>query len=167
MHNRGKITKARRAWVKAVADVAEDCFESQRRLLESHESRVNAACERVRKRALQQKGCAISDYKPSPADQSSEILDVHHLFDASSRPDLAALDDNLLAIRRSIHQNFHKWIGAKPCEPRDFVDYLLSNEMGHFNGPPSTKKRKEKKLEKLMNKLELLQARFEGNHLLY
>lgn len=167
MQNKGKITKARKAWVKAVADVAEDCFESQRKLLESHEGRVNAACERVRRRALQQTGCAISGYKPSLADQNSEILDIHHLFDASSRPDLAALDDNLLAIRRGIHQNFHKWIGAKPCEPRDFVDYLLRNEMGHFDGPKSSKKQKEKKLEKLMNKLELLQARFEGNHLLY
>jgi len=39
--------------------------------------------------------------------------------------------------------------------------------MSHFDGPPTAKKRKEQKLKKLMNRLETLQARFEGNHLLY
>ena len=34
MHDKGRITKARKAWVKAVADVAEDCFEVQRKVLE-------------------------------------------------------------------------------------------------------------------------------------
>jgi hypothetical protein len=92
---------------------------------------------------------------------------VHHLFDASSRPDLAAYEENLIAISSNIHRNFHKWMGSRPCEPKDFVDYLLGNEMSHFDGPPSAKKRKEQKLQKLMNRLELLQARFEGNHLLY
>jgi hypothetical protein len=36
MRDKGRITKARKAWVKAVADVAEECFEVQRKLLESH-----------------------------------------------------------------------------------------------------------------------------------
>lgn len=39
--------------------------------------------------------------------------------------------------------------------------------MSHFYGSPSVKKRQEQKLQKLMNRLELLQAGFEGNHLLY
>jgi hypothetical protein len=156
-------------WVAAVADVAEDCFENQRKLLESHEARVKAASERVRQKALQKKGggCAISSYQPSAAEQSPEDLEVHHLFDASSRPDLAALDDNLIAIRKGIHQNFHKWLGARPCEPKDFIDYLVRNEIAHFDGPKSKKKANEKRLDKLMNQLELLQSRFEGNHLLY
>ncbi|MEA5474881.1 hypothetical protein VB716_11685 [Synechococcus sp. CCY9201] len=169
MNEKGRITKARKAWVKAVADVAEDCFESQRKLLESHESRVKATKDRVRQRALRKggSGCAVSGCRPSPLDKQPIELEAHHLFDASSRPDLAAYEDNLIVISQNIHQNFHKWIGAKPCEPKDFIDYLLRNEMSYFDGPPSTRKQKEKKLEKLMNRLELLQARFEGNQLLY
>jgi hypothetical protein len=169
MRDKGRISKARKAWVKAVADVAEECFEVQLKLLESHEARVKAAKEKVRQRALRKdgSGCAISGYKPSPSDQNPVELEVHHLFDASSRPDLAAYEENLIAITSSIHRNFHKWMGSRPCEPKDFVDYLLGNEMSHFDGPPSTKKRKEQKLQKLMSRLELLQARFEGNHLLY
>lgn len=169
MNEKGKITKARKAWVQAVADVAEDCFENQRKLLESHEARVKAMTDRVRQKALRKggPGCAVSGYRPTPADKNPQILEAHHLFDACSRPDLAAFEDNLLVISRSIHQNFHKWAGAKSCEPKDFIDYILRNEMNHFDGPPSTKKQKEKKLESLINRLELLQARFEGNHLLY
>lgn len=169
MNEKGKITKARKVWVAAVADVAEDCFENQRKLLESHEARVRAATDRIRQKALQPRGagCAISGYKPLAAEQNSEDLEVHHLFDASSRPDLAALEDNLIAVRKGIHQNFHKWMGARPCEPKDFIDYLVRNEMAHFDGPKSKKKANEKRLDKLMNRLELLQSRFEGNHLLY
>ena len=169
MRDKGRITKARKAWVKAVADVAEECFEVQRKLLESQEARVKAAKDKVRLRALRKDGygCAVSGHKPSESDQHSVELEAHHLFDASSRPDLAAYEENLIAISSNIHRNFHKWMGAKPCEPKDFVDYLLGNEMSHFDGSPSVKKRKEQKLQKLMNRLELLQARFEGNHLLY
>ncbi|KAF0652274.1 hypothetical protein L107_15342 [Cyanobium sp. Copco_Reservoir_LC18] len=142
MRDKGRITKARKAWVKAVADVAEECFEVQRKLLESHEARVKTAKDKVRQRALRKDGagCAVSGQKPSASDQHPVELEAHHLFDASSRPDLATYEENLIAISSSIHRNFHKWMGSKSCEPKDFVDYLLGNEMNHFDGPPSVKK---------------------------
>jgi hypothetical protein len=164
MHERGRITKARKAWVKAVADVAEDCFAVQRKVLESHEARVRAAMERARSKA---KACAVTQQKVKAADRTPLELEAHHLFDAASRPDLAALDDNLLVISAALHRNFHKWIGNRPCEPKDFVDYLLRNELLHFQGSPSTRARQEKRQQKLMHRLELLQARYEGNRLLY
>jgi hypothetical protein len=164
MHERGRITKARKAWVKAVADVAEDCFEVQRKVLESHEARVKAAMDRARSKA---NGCAVTQQKPKPNDSNPIELEAHHLFDASSRPDLAALDDNLLVISAALHRNFHKWIGNRPCEPSDFVDYLLRNELTHFDGSPSTRSRQEQRQQKLIHRLELLQARYEGNRLLY
>lgn len=167
MHEKGRITKARKAWVKAVADVAEDCFETQRKLLESHEARVKAAMDRVRSRALRGSGCAVSGKNPARSAQNDIQIEVHHLFDSSSRPDIAALEDNLLPLYRGIHQNFHKWAGGKTCEPKDFIDYVLRNEMACFEGPPSQRKRNEIRLQKLINRLELLQARFEGNRLLY
>jgi hypothetical protein len=164
MHDKGRITKARRAWVKAVADVAEDCFAVQRKLLESHEAKVKAAKERARKKAGR---CAVTQKKPSAADQSPIELDVHHLFDSSSRPDLASLDENLLVITTALHRNFHKWMGSRSCEPQDFVDYLLRNELTHFEGSVATRRQQEQRQQKLIHRLELLQARFEGNRLLY
>lgn len=164
MHERGRITKARKAWVKAVADVAEDCFEVQRKVLESHEARVRSAMERARNKA---KACAVTQQKPNAADRNPIELEAHHLFDAASRPDLAALDENLLVISAALHRNFHKWMGNRPCEPKDFVDYLLRNELTHFEGSPSTRARQEARQQKLIHRLELLQARYEGNRLLY
>jgi hypothetical protein len=164
MHERGRITKARKAWVKAVADVAEDCFEVQRKVLESHEARVRTAMDRARSKA---KACAVTQQKPNAADRNPIELEAHHLFDAGSRPDLAALDDNLLVISSALHRNFHKWMGNRPCEPKDFVDYLLRNELTHFEGSPSTRARQEARQQKLIHRLELLQARYEGNRLLY
>jgi hypothetical protein len=104
MHERGRITKARKAWVKAVADVAEDCFEVQRKVLESHEARVRSAMQRARSKA---KACAVTQQKPNAADRNPIELQAHHLFDAATRPDLAALDDNLLVINSALHRNFH------------------------------------------------------------
>ena len=164
MHERGRITKARKAWVKAVADVAEDCFEVQRKVLESHEARVRTVMDRARTKA---KACAVTQQKPNAADRNPIELEAHHLFDAGSRPDLAALDDNLLVISSALHRNFHKWMGNRPCEPKDFVDYLLRNELTHFVGSPSTRARQEARQQKLIHRLELLQARYEGNRLLY
>ena len=164
MHERGRITKARKAWVKAVADVAEDCFALQRKVLESHEARVRSAMERARSKA---RACAVTQQKPKASDRNPIELEAHHLFDAATRPDLAALEDNLLVISAALHRNFHKWLGHRPCEPKDFVDYLLRNELAHFEGSPSTRARQEQRQQKLLHRLELLQARYEGSRLLY
>jgi hypothetical protein len=47
------------------------------------------------------------------------------------------------------------------------VDYLLRNELNHFEGSASTRARQEARQQKLIHRLELLQARYEGNRLLY
>jgi len=164
MQERGRITKARKAWVMAVADVAEDCFEVQRKVLESHEARVKAAMTRARNKA---KYCAVTQQKPNAADRNPIELEAHHLFDAASRPDLAALEENLLVISSGLHRNSHKWMGNRPCDAKDFVDYLLRNELTHFEGSPSTRTRQGARQQQLIHRLEMLQARYEGNRLLY
>lgn len=164
MNEKGKITRARREWVKAVADVAEECLEIQRKLLESHEARIRAAKDRVRRKTNR---CLISGQKPDPASSKPIELDVHHLFDAETRPDLAAYEDNLLVVDKVIHRNFHKWMQGEPCEPEHFIEYLQRNELHHFEASGRARKREEQRLQKLIGRLELLQARFEDNRLLY
>ena len=167
MYEKGRITKPRKAWVKAVADVAEPCLEGTRKQLESYESRVRTAKEQARRKAMGPRGpgCAVTGKKPSPVDEHPITLEAHHLFDASSRPDLAAYADNLLVIEASIHRNFHKWMKGRPCEPQDFIDYLLTHELSRFDGPPRSKQRQEMRLQRLMRRLELLQSNFEGHRL--
>jgi hypothetical protein len=54
-----------------------------------------------------------------------------------------------------------------PLQTKDFVDYLLRNELAHVEASPSTRARQEVRQQKLIHRLELLQARDEGNRLLY
>jgi hypothetical protein len=71
--------------------------------------------DRARNKA---KACAVTQQKPIAADRNPIELEAHHLFDSATRPDLAALDDNLLVISSALHRNFHRWMGSRPCEPR-------------------------------------------------
>jgi hypothetical protein len=50
------------------------------------------------------------------------ILAVHHLYNKSTYPELAAEQDNLLVIKQEIHQEFHCWHqgSMKPCTISDF-----------------------------------------------
>jgi len=167
MYEEGRIPKARKAWVGAVANVGESCFEVQRKQLESHEARVRSAKEHAHRKA---KACAVTRQKPNAATDRPIELEAHHLFDAATRPDLAALDDNLLVITSALHRNFHHWMRMRnrPCEPQDFVDYLTHNQVAHFGGrTPRTRARQEKRFQKLVHRLRMLQVRYEGNRLLY
>jgi hypothetical protein len=110
MHDKGPSPRARKARVKAVADVAEDYFEVQRKLLESDKARVRTAKEGVRKKIRK---CAVTQQKPNATDRNPIELEAHHLFDAGSRPDLAAIDENPLAINSALRRNFYKSIYAQ------------------------------------------------------
>ena len=50
---------------------------------------------------------------------------------------LAAIEVNLMVIKSALHRNFHRWMAACPREPKDFADYLLRNELSHFEGGAS------------------------------
>jgi hypothetical protein len=165
MHEKGKISKARKSWVKAVEDVGQECLAAQLKFIESHEARIRAAKARARAKAAGR--CTVTQQRQKQSDSNPIVLDVHHLFDAATRPDLAALDENLLVITSSLHSSFHQWMGSNPCTPEDFVDYLLTNELTCFQGSASTQARQEQRLQKLIYQLEQLQSRFEGNRLLY
>jgi hypothetical protein len=67
--------------------------------------------ERARRKA---RCCSVTQRKPKAADRNPIELEAHHLFDAASRPDLAALEDNLLVISAALHRNVHKWMGQHP-----------------------------------------------------
>jgi hypothetical protein len=69
-------------------------------------------------------------------------------------------------VSGALHRNVHKWMGNRPCDPKDGVDDLLRNELTHAQGSPDTRTRQEWRQQKLVPFLELLQADFEGHRLL-
>jgi len=164
MCEKGCLTMELKAWVGAVAHEGEGCFEAQRKQLESHAARVRSAKENARCKA---KACAVTKQKPNAAADNSIELEAHHLFDAATRPDLATLDENLLVITSAVHRNFHQWLGKRPCEPKDFLDYVERNKLACFKDSPSTGDRQKRRYQKLVHRLRMLQFRYEGNRLLY
>ncbi len=134
--DRGRISKAGKAWLKAVVDRAKGWFEVQRKPWESHEAKVKRAKGRARKKEGRGR---ITLLNPKVSDCNSIELEVHHLFAAVLSPDLTAPDDNLLVIHSTFHRNVHTWLGNRLCEPKTFVDDLLSKDLSHFQGSPSTR----------------------------
>ena len=122
MKENAKITKCRRAWVSAVGEVVEDCFKKELKRLGSSDLRISKAIKHAKRAARDT--CQVTGSRKARGGQLT--LDGHHLFNKSSRPDLADLHDNILIVENSIHADFHCWQsrrGAK-CEPKDFLKYL-------------------------------------------
>jgi hypothetical protein len=151
--NLGK--KSRRAWTDAVIEVVEDAIEQQKKYLDSFDSRVQKAMNHIKSQA--NKKCQVSKVSQTPTNLFE--LDVHHLFDRATRPDLADCHENLLVLHEDIHDGFHKWHGSSSCEPKHFVEYLTTVESWRFDKTNMTMH-----LQKIINRLEKLQKDFENHH---
>jgi hypothetical protein len=143
--------KSRKAWTEAVAEVYETAIEQQRKYLDSFDAKVQRAMKEVKD--LAKKTCQVSLVKQRPDDPFD--MHIHHLFDKSTRPDLAMLHENLLAMHEDVHDGFHKWHGSGSCEPKHFVEYLTTVESWRF----STAKTMTH-LHELINKLERVQSTY-------
>lgn len=144
--------KSRQAWTEAVAEIYEEAITEQKYYLDSFDAKVSAAKKRVKQ--LANHCCQVSREKATPTNNFN--LDVHHLFDQATRPDLAAMHSNLIAVKDSIHQGFHQWHGKQSCEPKHFIEYLTTVEAWRFE-----KASKSKRLHALINELTKLQHTFE------
>lgn len=144
--------KSRKAWTEAVYEVCEDAIEQQKKYLESFDVRVQKAMDHVKVTANRKCQVTLERQKP----HATFDMHVHHLFDRSTRPDLAAHYDNLLAMHEGMHRGFHKWHGSGSCEPKHFIEYLTTVESWRFEKP-----RMASHLQQLMNRLEKLQSNFE------
>jgi hypothetical protein len=143
---------SRKAWTDAVFEEIDTAIRERKKYLESFESRVKKAKEKAKK--LADNRCQVSLKKNTPAKPFD--LHAHHLFDQSSRPDLADLLENLLVMHADIHRGFHQWHGSESCEPQDFIEYLLHAEGAIFDSKKNTQH-----LDLLIHELERTQARFE------
>jgi hypothetical protein len=90
--DRKKACKSRKAWTDAVCEVVEDAIEHQRKYLDSFDARVQKAMNQVKSAANHR--CQVTLAKQAP--DIPFDLHAHHLFDRSTRKDLADFHDNLL-----------------------------------------------------------------------
>jgi len=144
--------KSRKAWTEAVSEVYENAIEQQRKYLDSFDAKVQKAMKEVKE--LANKKCQVSLVKQRP--DALFDMHAHHLFDKSTRQDLATLHENLLAMHATIHDGFHLWHGSGTCEPRHFIEYLTTVESWRFKTQKMTTH-----LHELINKLERIQSTYE------
>ena len=162
MKENSSISKARKAWMSAVGEVVEDCFKKELKRLSSADLRINNAIVRA-KRATRDT-CQVTGSKKARGRQLT--LDGHHLFNKSSRPDLADLHENILVVESSIHADFHCWQSkrSRRCEPKDFLEYL---ETARFDLIDHSNNAAASRHYSLTEKLIKLQRNYEGNRLRY
>ena len=162
MKQNSSITRSRRAWVSAVGEVVEDCFKKELKRLSSSDLRISNAIKHA-KRASRDT-CQVTGSRKARGRQLT--LDGHHLFNKSSRPDLADLHENILILESSIHSDFHSWQsrrGAK-CEPKDFLEYLAT---ARFDLVDPSNAAAAARHDSLTERLVKLQKNYEGNKLRY
>lgn len=154
MRVNSRITKTRQAWIEAVGEVVETCFNSEIRYLTEG---VDRAIKRAKAAASHR--CEITGKKA--AVHKKIDLDGHHLFDRRSRPDLADLPENILVLMPDLHREFHGWKSG-PCTPKDVLVFV-ETARGDLFDPVNS--RDIKRLRALTHRLQRLQSEHEGQKL--
>ncbi|MFN9643670.1 MAG: hypothetical protein ACK6BG_00775 [Cyanobacteriota bacterium] len=160
MKRNSTIKASRKAWMDAVTEVVEQCFQSEVKHLQSAPRRIEDAVRKAKRAARGR--CDVTG-KAKQAHSSLE-LDGHHLFDRRSRPDLADATDNILVLQPDLHSEFHSWKAGPKCCPQDFIDFITTVRGDLFE---PTNRRQMARLQRLIHRLTLLQANYENNHLRY
>lgn len=127
-----KLTqKHRQEWVKVVADYAPRALYSIEQYEKDKAKEIEKAKNYVRSKARGK--CQITDRKQSVHKFN---LEVHHLFDQTSYPKLAAVEANLIAIGSDIHKHFHQWMGGThvTCTVEDMERYISEFSNALFKG---------------------------------
>jgi hypothetical protein len=156
MRANGRITRSRQAWIEAVSEVVEACFNSEIRYLTEG---VDRAMKRAKAAASHR--CEITGRKA--AVHKKIDLDGHHLFDRRSRPDLADLPENILVLVPELHREFHGWKGG-PCRPKDVL-LFIETARGDLFDPVNS--RDMKRLRALTHRLQRFECEREGQKVRY
>lgn len=160
MKHNSTINAARKAWMDAVAEVVERCFQAEVKHLQSAPQRIENAVIKAKRAA---KGRCDVTGQAKKAHTTLE-LDGHHLFDRRNRPDLADATDNILVLQSELHGEFHSWKASPSCCPQDFIEFVTTVRGDLFDPVNS---RAMARLQRLVHRLTLLQANYENNHLRY
>ena len=160
MSQNSKISKSRKAWVNAVGSVVEDCFKAEIKRLKAAPKRIEKAIVSAKRAANHT--CQVTGKRATRS--NSLPLDGHHLFDKATRPDLEDLHENILVVQSEIHSEFHRWIGGKSCEPKDFLRFVSEVRGDLFD---SVSDSSMQRFNSLTARLSTLQKNYENNHLHY
>tara|TARA_B100000959_G_C14953909_1_gene612917 strand:- start:211 stop:1251 length:1041 start_codon:yes stop_codon:yes gene_type:complete len=160
MGQNSSLTKSRKAWVEAVGEVVDDCFKTEINRIQAAPNRIERAVKGAKKAAHFR--CQVTGRRMTRSNNLP--LDGHHLFDKSTRPDLADLHDNILIVEGNVHTDFHSWNGSACCLPKHFLDYLSEVRLDLVDPANAAAARR---YYKLVARLTKLQNNYEGSRLRY
>lgn len=160
MKHNSTINAARKAWMDAVAEVVESCFQAEVKYLQSSSQRIENAVKKAKR--LTNGRCDVTG-QVKKAHTRLE-LDGHHLFDRRSRPDLADATENILVMQAELHREFHSWKATSSCCPQDFIEFITTVRGDLFDPVNS---RATARMRQLICRLTLLQENYENNRLRY
>jgi hypothetical protein len=160
MKHNSTISQSRKAWMEAVGEVVERCFQAEVKHLQSAPKRIEDAVKKAKRAAKDR--CEVTGQ--SKKAHTSLELDGHHLFDRRSRPDLADALTNILVLIPDLHSEFHSWQSSATCCPQDFLEFITTVRGDLFDPVNS---RAMARHQRLVHRLTLLQTNYEDNHLRY
>lgn len=160
MKQNSTINQSRKAWMDAVGEVVERCFQAEVKHLQAAPKRIDEAVKKAKRAAKWR--CEVTGQ--SKKAHNSLELDGHHLFDRRNRPDLADATANILVLRPDLHDEFHSWKTSASCCPQDFIEFITVVRGDLFDPVNS---RVMARHQRLVHRLMLLQANYENNHLRY
>jgi L-rhamnose mutarotase len=139
--------KHRRIWAEVVAEYAPKAIAYIEKIEREKSKEIKSKMNEVRKSA---KGkCQVSGRRQSV---EKFDLEVHHIYDRKTYPQVAANKNNMIAIASDIHTDFHKWVSEKQCKSKkgctidDFSEFIEECSEQIF-----IKLSDDKKLETIMN----------------
>lgn len=111
--------RSKRLYVLQVPKVAIPIIEDKTKLISPSPTEIDRATKEALKK--QSNKCQITGES-----NSETTLHVHHLYNKSIYPELAADQDNLLVIKQEIHREFHNWNEGtnKPCTIKTFIEFI-------------------------------------------
>ena len=160
MKHNSTISQSRKAWMEAVGEVVERCFQAEVKHLLSAPKRIEDAVKKAKRAAKDR--CEVTGQ--SKKAHTTLELDGHHLFDRRSRPDLADAITNILVLVPDLHSEFHSWKASPTCSPHDFIDFITTVRADLFDPVNS---RAMARHQRLVHRLTLLHTNYEDNHLRY
>lgn len=136
--------KLKRLYVARVPKVAIPIIEDKSTPKLPLQAEIDRAMKEAKK---QNKKCQVTEES-----QPENKLAVHHLYNKSTYPELAAEQDNLLVIKQEIHQEFHCWHEGfdKPCTISDFISFIQIK----YSGNPVLLSRLDERRKTLETKLK-------------
>jgi 5-methylcytosine-specific restriction endonuclease McrA len=154
--------KHRRIWAEVVSEYAPKAVAYIEKIEREKPNEIKSKMDKVRKSANGK--CQVSGRRQSV---EKFDLEVHHIYDRKTYPQVAEDENNMIAIASDIHTEFHKWVSEKKCKSNegctvdDFIEFIEERSQQIF-----IKLSEDQKLEtmmKLRDKLDHVKQSLSGH----